>query len=106
MQIIEMLTFLYTLNSTQSEKVQVSTTALNDMMVAYLSNPALSTSKVKMLVINKDILGGSALAYFEKHDVFNLLNTKIIKEVMDDFIHGVADLQSSFLADSTMWDIV
>ena len=106
MQIVETLQVLYALNSSNSEKVSCSITALNEMMETYLSNPALQTRKVKMLVLSKDILGDSALTYFEKHDVYNLLNTKIIKEVMDDIIHGVADMQSSFLTDSSFWSIV
>ncbi len=106
MQIVETLKVLYALNSTSSEKVQCSITALNEIMVTHLTNPMLCTRKVKMLVLSKDILGDSALSYFARHDIYNILNTKIIKEVMDDLIHGVSDMQSSFFSDSTICGII
>lgn len=79
------------MNQSNSEKVTGSITALNNIMVTTMEDPALCARKVKMLAVSKDSFDSSVLSYFEKHDVYNLLNTKIIKEVMDDLVHGNSD---------------
>jgi hypothetical protein len=79
------------MNKSNSEKVSSSITALNNIMVTTLEDPALVARKVKMLAVSRDMFNCSVLSYFEEHDVYNLLNTKIIKEVMDDIVHGNAD---------------
>ena len=71
LQLIEMLSTLSQYDNRNSEKIDNSKAALNELMTKYLSSHNLATRKVKLQETMKDLLNNSSLDLFEKYDSFS-----------------------------------
>jgi hypothetical protein len=59
-----------------------------------------------MMVLQKDVFGLTSLEYFEKYDVFKLLETKVIDCIVIDLWESNLDVNGGFLENSTAFQIV
>jgi hypothetical protein len=59
-----------------------------------------------MMVLQKDVFGFTSLEYFERYDVFKLLETKVIDCIVIDLWESNLDVNGGFLENSTAYQIV
>lgn len=93
-------------NPRNSEKTDQTVKVINELMTEYLSHPTLIVKIVKIQMTERDLFNKTVLSYFEQYNAYTQLQSSIINEVMIDLSKGVAELQGSFLQDSTLSTIL
>ena len=55
---------------------------LKELMEYYLAQASLKTAKIKVLVQKEDLNQLSTLAYFERYDMYQLMESSLVNQVM------------------------